>query len=478
MTAAIKIKEWRDDPILFAREVLNIELDEWQKQALIEFAKPEKVVRVGLSACAGPGKSFVLGVAFWNFLLCYGRKGEHPKGFGLAMSTDNLEQNLWPEIAKIQQKSRLLSSIFTWTKTRVYANDHPETWFFQARGFAKTANKEEIGRSLSGLHSEFPIILIDEIGSIDPIILKTAEQAMGNCVRGKIIVAGNPTSKSSALYDIVTKLRDKWSIIKITGDPEDKNRSPRIDIDWANDEIKRFGRNDPWVQAMILGQFPDASIDTLLSLQDVENAIARKYSDKDVMYSQKRLGVDCARFGLDSNVIAPRQGLMSYKMKEIRNVRGNDLAAIVIASKLKWGSELEFVDGTGGFGSSCIDSMVQAGYAPIEVQFAGSPIDPRFYNKRSENWFLMAEWVKRNGSLIDDPLIVAELTTPTYSFKDGKFLLEPKEKIKTRLGRSPDRSDALSLTFSLPEMPAKNHIDSMHRKKIISEYNPLDYYDK
>jgi hypothetical protein len=36
---------------------------------------------------------------------------------------------------------------------------------------------------------------------------------------------------------------------------------------------------------------------------------------------------------------------------------------------------------------------------------------------------------------------------------NGKFLIEPKDLVKQRLGRSPDYGDALFETFVLPDMP-------------------------
>jgi hypothetical protein len=41
-----------------------------------------------------------------------------------------------------------------------------------------------------------------------------------------------------------------------------------------------------------------------------------------------------------------------------------------------------------------------------------------------------------------------------YDFKNGKILIEPKDDIKARLGRSPDHADALALTFAMVDMPA------------------------
>ena len=70
-------------------------------------------------------------------------------------------------------------------------------------------------------------------------------------------------------------------------------------------------------------------------------------------------------------------------------------------------------------------------------------------------WIAMAEWVKKGAALPPNPELVGELVTPTYTFLNGKFLLEPKDQVKVRLGRSPDLADALALTFAIPDQPAE-----------------------
>ena len=115
---------------------------------------------------------------------------------------------------------------------------------------------------------------------------------------------------------------------------------------------------------------------------------------------------------------------------------------------------VELVDGSGGYGAGVVDALLQAGHAPQEIQFGGKAINPRYYNKRSEMWFEMAEWVKRGGVLPSVAQLAKELTAPTYTFQGGKLRLEEKDQIKKRLGFSPDYGDALCLTFALPDMPA------------------------
>ena len=65
---------------------------------------------------------------------------------------------------------------FAWTKERIYAKEHPETWFLSARSFAKDADSESIGRALSGLHSQFPFVLLDETGDMPTAVGRAAAQ--------------------------------------------------------------------------------------------------------------------------------------------------------------------------------------------------------------------------------------------------------------------------------------------------------------
>lgn len=470
----MSLYEWQSDPLKFVRDNFQIEPDLWQQDALLAYSnKSDKILRLALSACAGPGKSACLSWIAWHFLSTQGERGNHPKGAAIAVTQDNLKDNLWAELAKWQNLSPFLTSTFTWTKQRIFANDHPETWFLSARSFAKTANAEEQGRTLSGIHSKYVLFLIDESGDIPTTVLKAADQALSTADKefGRIIQAGNPTSHDGMLYAAQTLLADQWHVIRITGDPDDPKRSPRIDIEWAAKQIETYGRDDPWVKSYILGEFPDSNINSLLSVEDVDKAMNRTVPVDSIKYAQKRLGVDVARFGSDDTTLVPRQGLVMFKPVVMRGMRSHDIAARVMQAKSKWGSELEFIDGTGGFGGGVVDSLLQAGQTPHEIHFSGKAIDSRYFNRRSEMWFKMAEWVKRGGCLYKDARLKKELTAPTYSFKNGKFILESKDQIKARLGFSTDLSDGLALTFSLDEMPSRNDPIAMMRK--VSEKSSL-----
>jgi len=470
-----RLREWRVNPCKFVYDVFGATPDRWQEEVLNQAATPGRK-RIAMKACAGPGKSTGLAWLGWHRMVCFAEKGEHPKGAAVSISRDNLQDNLWSELAKWRNRSPLLQRAFEWTASQIYAKDHPETWILSARGFSKSADQDAIGRTLSGLHSQFPFCLIDESGDMPVQVLKSAEQALSTCTDGLLATAGNPTSTSGLLHHCATVLRDQWWVISITGDPDDPNRSPRIDLEWARQQIATYGRDNPWVQAFILGQFPPGSLNAILTVDEVERAMARHLRDDQYEWSQKRLGIDVARFGDDRTVIFRRQGLASFPPDIMRHNRTTDIAARAAQIKASWGSEMEFIDDTGHWGHGVIDNLLAAGHSPVGIMFHGPAIDPRYKNKRVEMWMEMAEWVKRGGALPNIPELVAELTAPTYTFVQGKFMLEDKDQVKKRIGRSPDLGDALALTFAFPDMPRSMDSffpGSLEQDRALTDYDPL-----
>lgn len=458
--AAEQILKWRGSTAAFAWDNFQFTPDAWQRQAFEAFDDPLKQ-RISLQACAGPGKTAVEAIFGWKFLSCYGDKGEHPKGAAVSVTQDNLRDNLWPELAKWQGRSEFLRTAFTWTRERIFANDHPETWFLSARSFAKTANADELGKTLSGLHSKFVLALIDESGGIPLAVGRAAEQALStDPVFGKIVQAGNPLSLEGMLYAAATSLAHLWHIIRITGDPDDPNRSPRIGLEWARAQIAAYGRENPWVKTYILGQFPPASLNALLGPDDVRAAMQRNLQPDAYAWAQKRFGIDVARYGDDRTVIFPRQGLRAFIPHVMRHARDSNVStdiatAALIKRQEMGGTGTMIMDATGGWAAGAAD-VLSAGASdhtakPIKVQFHAPGHNDKYKNRRAEMWFAMADWVLAGGWLPNLPELVAELSTPTYTFLNGKFQLEPKEQVKERLGRSPDLADALALTFAIPE---------------------------
>jgi hypothetical protein len=447
-----RVREWRQDPVKFVRDNFRAEPDAWQTKVLRALpGDPSKVtqaVRIAMQACAGPGKSAVLAWGGWYVMGCYARPGEHPKGVAVSITADNLKDNLWPELAKWQQRSPYLSGAFEWQKERIFAKDHPETWFLGARSFPKSANPDEIGRTISGLHSAFPFVLLDESGGIHPAIGRAAEQAMGNCTIGWILQAGNPFSLDGYLYLCATRLRDQWVIVSVTGDPDDPERSPRIDAEWARQQIAAYGRDNPWVMAYILGKFPPGSINALIGPDDCTVAAERKFRLEQVEWAPKVLGVDCARFGDDRTALILRQGLMCHEPTILRNAKTQDIGGRIIQAKAKPGWDACFADSA--MLAGVVDYTELLGYTVVPVPFGGKAKDSRtFANRRAEMAWKACEYLKAGGGIWNDPGMIQEFCAHTYTFNgEGQILIESKEQVKAKIGRSPDLFDAYILTHA------------------------------
>lgn len=479
LPAAALLKSWRDDALKFAVECLHMDPDPWQADFLRAFSSHWQ--RLGLKACKGPGKTALLAACAWNFLATRLK----PKIAATSITGDNLSDNLWPEMAKWQSKSAFLKAKFTWQKTRIYANDHPEEWFMSARTWPRAADLQTQAEALGGLHADYVMFILDESGGIPDAVAATAEGALATGRECKLLQAGNPDHLEGPLYRACTSERHLWYMQEITADPDDPRRATRVSVQWARDQIDKYGKDNPWVLVNVFGKFPPSSINVLLGPDEVETAMNRHYPREEYDYSQKRLGIDVARMGDDRTVLFARQGLRALDPVELRNANGPQVASRAALARDRWAWEQSYIDDTGGFGGSVIDSMLQAGMPHVPVNFSSRADDSRYLNRRAEIWFRMAEWIKRGGWLPKRPGLKRELTAPTYTFQNGKFKLEEKEQIKDRLGFSPDEADALALTFALPDMPTEETVYerieekySKDKRGAKSEWDPLAELNK
>jgi len=469
VTAASVLKRWRDAPQLFVRECLGVTPDAWQDEVLVAFpSKP----RVALKACKGPGKTAVLSWLAWNFLMTR----PHPKIAATSITGDNLADGLWTEMALWRNKSEMLQAAFEWQKTRIFARDHPETWWMSARAWSKSASAEEQGKALAGLHSDYIMFLLDESGGMPEAIMAAAEAALSSCKEGHIVQAGNPTHTEGPLYRACTQARNLWHVVEITSDPDDPKRTPRVSVEWAREQIQQYGRDNPWVLVNVFGQFPPQSLNTLIGPDDITAASKRSYREGDISGAARVLGIDVALYGDDACVMWPRQGLVAMAPTSWRNIDGVQGAGAVSRRWDDWRADACFIDNTGGYGAAWISHLQQLGKAPMGVGFATSATDTRYANKRAEIYFLAAQWIKEGGQLppMDTPgmpELTAAMTRTTYSFRGDKLLLEPKDMVKQRLGYSPDHADAFALTFSHPVTP-HNSRPAM-RVRHSYEYDPF-----
>lgn len=453
--AAQTALRWRTDPIFFVRDQFGAtNLDGWEADVLKDWADPKKQ-RIAMKASKGPGKTAKLAWMGWQFLA----SRLHPHMAATSISSDNLDDNLWPEMKKWQARSPFLTSAFVWTKTRIFARQHPETWWLSARTWPRQADPQRQADTLAGLHADYLAYLIDEVGGIPKAVLATAEAGLATGIESRIAIAGNPTDVEGPLYDACTVERHLWAMTEVNGDPDNPKRSSRVSVQWAREQIEKYGVDNPWVLVNVFGKFPPASLKGLLGPDQIADSMRRTLPEHVFREQARILGVDPGRFGGSRSVIFPRQGLMAFEPVVMRPDRSEQdwtgkLAARIAQAYETWKADAIFIDDTGGWASGVIDALSLSGYAVIPVNFGGKALDPRYKNRRAEMYFLAAEWVKEGGCLPYRPELQREATVSSYWFRDGKFQIEEKEQVKEKLnGESPDEWDAFVLTFAQTVAP-------------------------
>jgi hypothetical protein len=181
---------------------------------------------------------------------------------------------------------------------------------------------------------------------------------------------------------------------------------------------------------------------------------ARKFEAPDQSTAALVLGVDVARGGRDKTRIVDRQGRRAGSKCDV-TLDTRDLMQIVgrVAREIdRLDPAAVFVDGT-GIGAGVFDRLKELGHKKIHlVNFGGKPhLGDRFANKRAEMWDDMAKWLSDGGGadIPDRDEWQASLCAPGYAFDSSSRLqMEAKDKIRARIGFSPDVGDALALTFA------------------------------
>jgi hypothetical protein len=190
------------------------------------------------------------------------------------------------------------------------------------------------------------------------------------------------------------------------------------------------------------------------------------------------LGVDVARGGKDSTVIARRHGWwfdepLAYQGEGTNT--GPKVAGLVIsATRDEAPQHIDVI----GIGASPYDFLVEAKQQAIGVNVSEPSLGTdksgrlRFINLRSELWWRMRELLdpsSNNGAALPpDPRLLADLCAPKWKLSGAKIQVESREAIITRIGRSPDFASAYIL--ALLETPKRAAFGKQHRAR---DYDPM-----
>lgn len=447
--------------------------DEWQRDTLTKIGEQLKAgdisvqdaVQIAIASGHGIGKSALVS---WIILWAISTH-EDTKGVVTANTENQLKTKTWAEVAKWFRLC-LTKHWFELTATALFSKDpeHEKTWRIDMVPWS-----ERNTEAFAGLHNKGKRILLvfDEASAIPDLIWEVSEGALTDADTEIIWCAfGNPTKNVGRFRECFGKFKHRWHTRQI--DSRTVAMTNKVQLQkWVDD----YGEDSDFVRVRVRGVFPSAAANSLLGPEDIDAAVSRHYNEHQYNFAARILGVDVARQGEDSSMIAPRQGKVAFKMRQLRIPDTMLVANAVAQAMAKFKPDATFVDATGGYGVGVIDALRQTNNNCIEVYFSGKATDPRYFNKRSEMWFEMAKWIKDGGALPNDPELHEELIAATYTFQGDKFRLCDKDDIKEQIGRSPDKADALALTFAFPVAPSLKHIHpSFEQRGVLTEYDPFE----
>lgn len=192
------------------------------------------------------------------------------------------------------------------------------------------------------------------------------------------------------------------------------------------------------------------------------------------------VGVDVARGGRDSTVIARRHGMwfdvpLAYPGDVTPD--GPKVAGLTIAAARD--GAVQHVDVI-GVGASPYDFLKAARQqvVGVNVSEAATRTDRsgrlRFRNLRSQLWWAMREALDPTANtgiaLPPDPRLLADLCAPTWDMAGTTIVVASREEIIDRIGRSPDYGSAYVL--ALMDTPKIATIEALGGRKSRLDYNP------
>jgi hypothetical protein len=430
------IKKYKDEPNQFVKDVLSVHPDEWQAEFLSHIASGER--KISVRSGHGTGKSTA---ASWA-MVWYLTTRFPCKIVVTAPTSSQLFDALFAELKSwIRNLPPYVGELFEVTSDRVVLKAAPSEAFISAR----TA-RAETPEALAGVHSQNVLLVCDEASGIDEKVFEAASGSMSGHSATTVLL-GNPTRSSGLFYDTHHRVKADWKTMHVSC-----ITSPRVSDEFVREMEVKYGAESNQFRVRVLGEFPLKEDNTVIPADTVQSAQKRDIeSDPDTV---PIWGLDVARFGADSSVLAIRHGnaiteLISWKGLSLMELTGRVVDKYNNLIPRQRPTEI-LVDSI-GLGAGVVDRLQELDL-PVRGINVGeaSSMSGTYLNLRAELWFKLKDWLAaKDCKLPVDSALFSELVSPRYQFtSSGKMKIESKDEMRKRGLPSPDKADAICLTLA------------------------------
>ncbi len=483
---------YRKDWNKFARDILGVRLDN-EQQKILHAVQLQR--RVSVRSGNARGKDFVAAAS----AICFLYLNVPSKVVMTAPTERQAIKIMMSELTKIHRNAKIpLGGEILQNQIKFLRPD----WYLLA--FKASDYKAE---AWTGFHSPNLMVIVTEASGVEQLVFNSVESVLTG--DSKLLIVFNPNHNSGEAFNSVKSplyQKFKLSCLDAPNVKAKKNLIPgQVDYAWVEEKVRKwcvpisppvdyendegesqtnihctanqdFKFNGKWYRPndlfriKVMGEFPEKSEDQLIPLAWIEAAVVRwKERQHEPITGELKLGVDVAGMGADFTVFCHRYD--NY-VKEFQTFQQKDHMRIVGLIKnilSPYEKANAFID-TIGEGAGVYSRLKEQKMKVTSAKFSECA---RLGNSKKELTDLTGErffanmraycyWAIRDGLdpqlggiLAIPPIdeLIQDLTEPKWTMRsDGKILIEEKSEIKKRLGRSPDYSDALALTY-YPQPP-------------------------
>ena len=497
---------YRDDPVAFAHEVLGIAL--WAKQVeVIEAIRDNLRVAVASGHKIGKSMSAAI-VALWFYA-----SFEDARVVMSSTTSRQVDQILWRELRMLFARSGrcvdckageprgprpcphshlLDGDMHELARSGLKAPDFREVVGFTARE----------AEAVAGVSGKNLLYLIDEASGVPEAVFQAIE---GNRAGGaRIALFSNPTRTEGEFFEAFDSKDYKRITISSEESPnvvEGRDVIPGLATrGWVEEKKREWGVDSPIYKVRVQGKFVIGEEGKILSLHAIAAAEAR-WPDAPAD-GRLYVGLDPAGPGGAGaeSVFAPRRGGKVVELVAKRGLgeEGHLVELLGILARHRKGREpppVVVVDREGMIGARVYgflrahldgrpDAFELVGVRSSELADGGAQI--REHDRvRDKLWANLEQWLRdveaggEGGAIPEDTRLAKELNAPEWKPDLRKRLkATSKEDLKKKLGRSPDRADAVCLAVWEPAaMTSKRTAEREAPQEEPAEISPYDGED-
>ena len=494
--SSVAYEEYQQDPVAFCREVLGDEFPPQIEELLKALVDTEVVTGQSSNAF---GKSYAGARAALWFFLCLPNSQVYVSA---APPETNIRRILWAQILSVLSKHPQLTKGLRIKDLHI---ERSPTHFLTAVTVPVSAEEAVLESKSSGKHAQNMLWLVDEADGVPDAFYRGIQ----GCTSGGLsrqLYFFNPKRRSGFLYRAIRDRRTKVIRLNamdhpsvVTGQDLYPGSVTRESVARRVNEMCRplapgeeigsdcFELPDHLIGAVatsqagekypplaagrykivenqfaysVLGQYPPADESQLISQAWID--MARSRYDAYVAVNGVKppdftcavAGFDLAEYGGDANALCLRYGnfVAPIIVWDGMNIIGS--CHRVLSECLNKNVSVINCDGT-GVGAGAAPYLNQKGVVSVSVK-VGSSANQRlselgeFNRLRDELWWRVRDWLASDQAMLPkDEQLLEELTVATYRIDEsGRIRILKKDEMRSQLQRSPDRADALCLTFA------------------------------